>query len=129
MTYHDAMKTVRPRGVTVFFRRLAPVLGLGLALAAGCAGVQLPIAEVSAPGEALFNGRVKPDVDCYRCHNGDASGTWRGPNLAKRVPKLTDAEIARAIAEGPGLMPSFKGKVTDTEAAEITAWLRGKFPR
>jgi mono/diheme cytochrome c family protein len=107
-----------------------PMLFVLAALAvAACAGTQTPQTQVTSPGEALFNGRVKEDLTCYKCHNGDGTGTMRGPNLAKRVPGLTDQQIAEAIAEGPGLMPSFKGKVTDQEVADITKWLRGRFPK
>lgn len=87
-----------------------------------------PERSIADRGRELFNGRTKPAVDCYACHNGDAHGTWRGPDLAKRVPKLSDAEIATTIAEGPGLMPSFKGKVDDEEVRQLVAWLRGQFP-
>jgi mono/diheme cytochrome c family protein len=121
-----------------------------VALAAGCAGTPLPrLGPVGTPvggappgpagaggaatrnaaerGRELFNGWVRPDVNCYTCHNGDGAGTWRGPNLGKRVPKLTDAEIASTIAEGPGLMPSFKGKVDGQDVRDLTAWLRAQF--
>jgi mono/diheme cytochrome c family protein len=94
-----------------------------------CAGMQVPVAQITSPGEALFNGRVKADVNCYSCHNGDGAGTWRGPDLAKRIPKLTDQQIAAAVAEGPGLMPAFKDKLTDAEVREIIPWLRQRFPR
>jgi len=100
-----------------------------LSALSACAGTQLPADQIKSPGEALFNGRVKPEVNCYQCHNGDGSGTMRGPNLAKHVPKLTDQQIAQAIAEGPGLMPSFTGKVTDAEVQAIIAWLRTQFPK
>src|SRR5437763_1191583 len=79
---------------------------------AGCAGTQLAATPTAPPGEALFNGRVHEDVNCYKCHNGDGTGTLRGPNLAKRVPGLSDQDIAKAIDEGPSLMPSFRGKIT-----------------
>ena len=104
----------------------ALLLGLGIA---GCAGTQTPPERISSPGEALFNGRVKTNVMCYRCHNGDGTGTLRGPSLARRIPKLTDEEIVAAIAEGPGFMPSFKGKLDDAEMKALTAWLRGRFPK
>ncbi len=96
---------------------------------ASCAGTQLAATPTSPPGEALFNGRVHEDVNCYKCHNGDGTGTMRGPNLAKRVPGLSDSDIAKAIDEGPGFMPSFKGKVTPDETAQIIAWLRERFPK
>jgi hypothetical protein len=48
--------------------------------------------------------------------------------LAKRVPKLTDQQIVATILEGPGLMPSFEGKVDDADMKAITRWLRLRFP-
>ena len=95
---------------------------------AGCAGKQTPADRISSPGEALFNGRVKTDVTCYKCHNGDATGTLRGPDLTKQIPKMTDQAIADAIFKGPGMMPSYKGKLDEHQVAEITAWLRGRAP-
>jgi cytochrome c551 len=106
------------------------LLGLSVTLAA-CAGTQLAVQPgiAPSPGEALFNGRTHEDVNCYKCHNGDGTGTMRGPNLAKRVPGLDDHQIAEAIAEGPGLMPAFKGKLSDAEVQQLIAWLRQRFPR
>ncbi len=74
----------------------------------------------------LFNGQTASTIDCYRCHNGDATGTWRGPNLTKEVPKLSDKAIANTIYEGPGMMPSYRGKIDDPQIALITAWLRSR---
>jgi mono/diheme cytochrome c family protein len=107
----------------LFFACVAAVTCL-----ASCAGKQLPAERVTSRGEALFNGRVKADVDCYRCHDGTGTGTWRGPNLGKRVPGLTDQQIGNAILEGPSLMPSFRGKVTDDDIRQIVGWLRERFP-
>jgi mono/diheme cytochrome c family protein len=93
-----------------------------------CAGTQIAKDRISDPGEALFNGQTSPKIDCYRCHNGDGKGTWRGPNLADQVPKMTDGAIARAIYDGPGMMPSYQGTIDDQQIAAITAWLRTRFP-
>ena len=100
-----------------------------LLLLTACAGTQVPAGQITSPGEALFNGQRRADLDCYRCHNGDATGTWRAPNLTKRVAQLSDGEIAGAIARGPGLMPSYRGKLNAAEVAEITAWLRSRAAR
>jgi len=130
---------LRSSAVTLLLLSVAGALALG-----ACAGAPLPPLAShgsTGPGEPggartagelgreLFNGRVRSAVNCYRCHNGDGKGTWRGPNLAKRVPGLTDAEIATTIAEGPGFMPSFRGKVSDAEVGELVAWLRERFPQ
>jgi mono/diheme cytochrome c family protein len=105
---------------------LGGVLLLGVLIS--CAGTQTPKDRISDPGQMLFNGQTVSGIDCYKCHNGDGTGTWRGANLGKRVPKLSDASIAKAINEGPGMMPSFKGKLDDQQISSITAWLRGRFP-
>ncbi len=99
-----------------------------LALSAvGChTGTALPQQSLDSPGGRLFNGYVKADVKCFSCHNGDAKGA-NGPNLAERVPKLSDAAILQAINDGPSYMPSFKNKLTDAEKHEIIAWLRQRF--
>ena len=93
-----------------------------------CAGTQTPKDRITDPGELLFNGQTVSGIDCYRCHNGDGTGTWRGANLAERVPKLSDKAIAITINEGPGMMPSYKGKIDDQQIAAITTWLRVRFP-
>ena len=109
-------------------KRLLQGLGALSLLAAACAGTQVPADKITSPGEALFNGRPKEDVACYKCHNGDGTGTMRGPDLGKRVPKLTDTQIVDAINTGPGLMPEFKDKLNDDEKKQIIAWLRTRFP-
>ena len=109
-------------------KRLLRALGALSMTAAACAGTQVPADKITSPGEAIFNGRVHDDVACYKCHNGDGTGTMRGPNLAKRVPKLSDQQIVETINTGPGLMPEFKDKLNDDEKKQITAWLRQRFP-
>jgi mono/diheme cytochrome c family protein len=97
-------------------------------LFSGCAGVQLPRQSLTDPGQLLFNGYTKPEVNCYHCHNGDGKGA-RGPNLTKRVPGMTDEGIKNTILDGKGFMPSFKGKISDEEIGQITTWLRAAFPK
>jgi mono/diheme cytochrome c family protein len=99
-----------------------------VAVLVSCAGTQIPKDRITDPGEMLFNGQTVSSIDCYRCHNGDGTGTWRGANLAERVPKLSDKALADAIHEGPGMMPSYQGKIDDQQISQITAWLRTRFP-
>ncbi len=110
----------------VFRARFTLVAALALS-AVGChTGNALPPESLDSPGGRLFNGYVKDDVKCFGCHNGDGKGA-NGPNLAERVPKLSDAAILRAINDGPSYMPSFKDKLSDVEKHEIIAWLRQRF--
>ena len=106
---------------------LAAMAALLLAGAVSCAGQQTPRDRITDPGEMIFNGFAVAGVDCYQCHNADGKGTWRGPNLAEKVPKMTDDAIVKAIAEGPGMMPAFKDKLDAQQIASLTAWLRGRF--
>ena len=89
-------------------------------------GTALPPQSLDSPGGRLFNGYVKSDVKCFSCHNGDGTGA-NGPNLAERVPKLSDEAILKAIDEGPSYMPSFKDELTASEKRDIIAWLRERF--
>lgn len=93
---------------------------------AGCAGLQLAPSDVKHPGQVLFNGHAKEEVNCYRCHNGDARGTMRGPSLAG-TSELSDSEIVEYIDEGEGIMPSFADKLTHDEKLQIVSWLRTEF--
>jgi mono/diheme cytochrome c family protein len=97
-------------------------------IGSGCAaGTAQPRQSLDAPGALLFNGYTKPNVKCFECHNGDGTGSGRGPNLAERVPKLTDEAIVHAIDDGPGLMPSFKDELTAAEKRDLVLWLRSRF--
>jgi cytochrome c551 len=93
-----------------------------------CAGAPLPREGVHQPGALLLNGYANPAADCYHCHGGDGSGTWRGANLAKRVPTLTAAQIRDVILQGKGIMPSFETKLSSAEVDQLVSWLRESFP-
>jgi mono/diheme cytochrome c family protein len=102
---------------------------VGLALGwVACAGRQTPRDQIKDPGELIYNGFAVSDVTCYKCHNDNGKGTWRGADLAELVPQMTDPAIVRAINEGPGVMPSYKGKLDDQQMAALTSWLRRRFP-
>jgi mono/diheme cytochrome c family protein len=119
MTFSRFVPALQSRGAW-----LACSVGL---LAVAChTGTALPPQSLDSPGGKLFNGYVKPDVKCFSCHNGDAMGA-NGPNLADRVPRLTDDAILKAIDDGPSYMPSFKDKLTEGEKREVIAWLRERF--
>jgi mono/diheme cytochrome c family protein len=110
------------------FRRWASAAGLVLvATLLGCAGKQTPRDRISDPGELIYNGFTVADVTCYKCHGADGKGTWRGADLTKDVPKMSEAAIAKAINEGPGMMPAFKGKLDDAQMNALVAWLHGRF--
>lgn len=100
-----------------------------LAASACVTGKPLPESSIDSTGARLFNGYVDPDVSCYKCHGGAAEGGGAGPDLSKRVPKMTEDQIVEAIDEGPGFMPSYREKLTPAQSREIAAWLRSRFAR
>ena len=98
-----------------------------LVAACGAEGTQLPRTQIADPGELLFNGYTKADVTCFKCHNGDGTGTKWGPALAARVPQLTDDGLRQVILEGKGKMPAWRKRLTDDDVAQLTTWLRQRF--
>lgn len=90
----------------------------------GCAmGEQLPLAQIESPGQRVFNG-YDTEANCYSCHDGTGRGN---PDLARRIPDMTDAEVLRAINKGPGHMPSYEKKLSVHEKQQLVAWLRAEF--
>jgi mono/diheme cytochrome c family protein len=94
--------------------------------AVSCAGIPLPREGLSDPGALLFNGYVRPDIDCYVCHNGDGRGA-RGPALLYKVPRLSPEKISRLIQSGSGMMPNYADKLSAEELAQLVAWLKLTF--
>ncbi|MEK7703842.1 MAG: cytochrome c [Myxococcota bacterium] len=100
----------------------------GMLIFAGCAaGIQLARPQVSDPGALLFNGYAKAEVNCYICHNGDGTGSGRGPNLAPKVARLPDMALLEVIDKGEGFMPAFRARLSADEKQQIVIWLRSRF--
>lgn len=97
-------------------------------LSSGCATTQVKREAITHPGQALFNGYANPRVECHKCHKGDATGTWAGPSLDV-VSDYPDAQILEVLDEGPGIMPSYKGVLSEDERRQLIEWLRSRFPR
>jgi mono/diheme cytochrome c family protein len=115
----NALGKIGPRSLFV---------GLVAVAVIGCAaGVQLAKDTIQDPGQLLFNGYTKPEVNCFHCHNGDGRGSGRGPDLSKAVPKMPDAQVLKIIAEGEGFMPGFGDKLDKAEQDQLLAWMRSAF--
>jgi mono/diheme cytochrome c family protein len=102
---------------------------VGLAIAAcGGGGIQLPRGQVSDdPGELLFQGYQKPDVQCWECHDGTGGGSKWGPALGLGLAKLTDDQIKHVILDGRRKMPAFRDKLTDDEVMLVIGYVRRAF--
>jgi mono/diheme cytochrome c family protein len=100
---------------------------LAVFVVSGCAPLARELVADS-PGGLLFQGYTKADVDCYRCHSGKATGSWRGPSLKTPTVEFSQEQLHGTIKDGDGGMPAFKDRLTDEEIDQIIAWLKTQFP-
>ena len=72
-----------------------------------------------AAGKALFTG----SAGCFGCHTLSAAGSSGtiGPNLDQAKPDL--ARVLDRVTNGKGGMPSFKGKLTPQQIADVAAFV------
>lgn len=87
----------------------------------------MPREGLTDPGALLYNGYVRPEINCYLCHNGDGKGA-RGPSLAREIPKMTDEKIVGKIKGARGRMPKFASKMSEEEMVQVAHWLKATFP-
>lgn len=74
----------------------------------------------------LEDGAETFKSNCTTCHAVDGTGTPAGPNLAERVPQLSDDEIVTLLLSGRSPMPSW-AHLSDQELANIRYFLRSAF--
>jgi mono/diheme cytochrome c family protein len=120
-------------------RRLLP-LAIVVLVAAGCGGGETvsPTAEETvgaaptttaataakgnpANGKIVFTKTASPS--CGGCHtlaDAGASGIV-GPNLDDAKPPFD--KVVDRVTNGKGVMPSFKGKLTDQQIADVAAYV------
>ena len=125
-------------------RRLLP-LAIFLVLAAGCSvnkpgektvdplpvtviGTVPTVQQASVPaqyknGDAVAGKQVFETAGCKSCHtlkDAGATGTV-GPNLDQAKPPLS--LVVDRLLNGKGAMPSFKGQLSDTQIANVAAYV------
>ena len=85
-----------------------------------------PLTDHEAEGKHLY------DVRCAHCHQDndlnlkkvppDLHGVFTRTTLPSGAP-ASDAEVARVVLAGKGMMPSFAGRFTDEQMAALLAYL------
>jgi mono/diheme cytochrome c family protein len=100
----------------------APLLALAVA---GCHRVP-SLTQQQAEGKHLYQ------VRCAHCHDENDLGLKKiPPNLhglfgTAKLPSgspATDAAVQHVVLEGKGLMPSFAGRFTDEQMADLLSYL------
>ncbi|MFD0698821.1 c-type cytochrome [Paenibacillus sp. GCM10027628] len=84
-----------------------------------------PSATTSGGGAATVDAQSVFKANCMACHGASLEGSV-GPNLQKVGGKLSKDQIVTTITNGRGAMPSFKGKLSDSEVGSLAAWLADK---
>ena len=74
-------------------------------------------------GDPTAGKKVFTSAGCSGCHTlSDAGSTGNvGPNLDQAKPPLSLA--VERVTKGSGAMPPFKGQLTDTQIADVTAYV------
>ena len=74
-------------------------------------------------GPAYEGSQLFFSQGCQYCHTVAGQGGTRGPELTHVRSRLTDAEIRHRILVSPEGMPSYAGKLTETQLQDLLAFL------
>lgn len=100
--------------------RMALVVLLACGLIAVCSS-----SAVAQDAAATYKAK------CAMCHGPDGKGSAMGTKMGVHdftsadVQKQTDAQLTEIITKGKGKMPSYEGKLKDTEIKELVGYIRG----
>jgi cytochrome c6 len=99
-------------------------MGLVTLLAGGLIAV---CSTAAAAQDAAATYKAK----CAMCHGPDGKGSSVGLKMgahdftSAEVQGQSDAQLAAIIEKGKGKMPSYDGKLKDTEIKDLVAYIRG----
>ena len=87
-----------------------------------------PPPDMTDPGQLLFLGYTRKEVNCAKCHAPDGQGGQQAPDIRKVFEKYDAEKIARIIMEGKGLgddaMPGFAEHLSREEVDFLVNFLR-----
>ena len=76
-------------------------------------------------GDPTAGAKIFQSAGCVGCHTlaaAHATGTV-GPNLDTVTPKPDYRLVTARVTNGKGVMPSFKGQLTDQQLADVAAFV------
>ncbi|MCH8957759.1 cytochrome c [candidate division KSB1 bacterium] len=87
-----------------------------------------PPADVTDPGQLLFLGYTKKEVNCARCHGQQGAGGPDAPDI-RTLFKIYDEEMVAEIieegkGEGPHAMPPFETQLKEEEVNLLVKFLK-----
>lgn len=98
-----------------FFLRIGLVIVLALGVITICS-------SSAAAQDAAATYKAK----CAMCHGADGKGGKMGTRdfASAEVKAESDAQLTEIITKGKGKMPSYDGKLKDTEIKDLVAYIR-----
>jgi cytochrome c6 len=79
---------------------------------------------------AQTSGADTYKAKCQMCHAADGSGSTPAGKAMKALPfnapdvlKESDTDLIAVIKSGKGKMPAFAGKISDSQVAEVVAYI------
>ncbi len=101
----------------LFFALFFLVAGVGLL---SCQQKPIPLGD--RPGAQIFNGIVRADVRCARCH-GDIGQGASALALVKNGKTIPRDLFIKTVLNGRDKMPPFESVLTEKDIVEIITWL------
>ena len=98
---------------------MTDLTGMGVLVTGAASG----IGRASAIAFAAAGARVFKSAGCGSCHTlkaADATGTI-GPNLDQLKP--SESIVQHQVEVGGGVMPAFKGKLTDEQISAVAKFV------
>ena len=87
-----------------------------------------PPEDITDPGQLLFLGYTKKDVNCARCHGPEGQGGMQGPDIREMFIKYDEDKIIEIIKLGKGqgseAMPPYEDKMNKEELQALLKYLR-----
>ena len=95
-------------------------LGLVVLLACG-------LIAVSSSSAVAQDAAATYKAKCAMCHGPDGKGGKMGTRdfASAEVKAESDAQLTEIITKGKGKMPSYDGKLKDTEIKDLVTYIRG----
>jgi cytochrome c6 len=97
---------------------------LGLATLLACGMIVVGASAQAQDAAATYKAK------CVMCHGADGKGSAMGQKMGTHdfasadVQKETDAQLTEIITKGKNKMPSYDGKLKDTEIKDLVAYVR-----
>ena len=90
-------------------------------LTMGCEKKVIPLPDHL--GGQIYNGLMRIDVRCVKCHGDLGEGTDRAPALVHDGKTIPRALFIKTVLEGRNRMPMFSTVLNEEQVGQIADWL------